>query len=157
MSARAPAIGPADAGPPSGRSGWCAARATGCRRTAPGWPGSSGCCSTASRRAGYEPMRTPVLEFTELHERKSGAGIVSKLFELAGAGPGGHLPPPRADGRDRPRVHRGAASAPPCPGGSASSGPVFRYETTRAATGSASSPRSASSCSAPAGRLPTPR
>ena len=33
-------------------------------------------------RAGYEPIRTPILEFTELHERKSGAGIVSKLFEL---------------------------------------------------------------------------
>ncbi|MGZ3318341.1 MAG: ATP phosphoribosyltransferase regulatory subunit, partial [Isosphaeraceae bacterium] len=28
------------------------------------------------RRAGYEPMRTPILEFAELHERKSGAGIV---------------------------------------------------------------------------------
>ena len=34
-------------------------------------------------QAGYAPMRTPVLEFTELHERKSGAGIVSKLYELA--------------------------------------------------------------------------
>ena len=45
----------------------------------------------ASRRlraAGYEPIRTPVLEFTELHERKSGAGIVSKLFELASGGTG---------------------------------------------------------------------
>src|SRR5689334_22540900 len=39
-------------------------------------------------RAGYEPLRTPVLEFTELHERKSGAGIVAKLFELAGIGTG---------------------------------------------------------------------
>src|SRR5438309_10183508 len=38
------------------------------------------------RRAGYEPMRTPILEFSELHERKSGAGIVAKLFEVRGAG-----------------------------------------------------------------------
>lgn len=38
------------------------------------------------RRAGYEPMRTPVLEFSELHERKSGAGIVARLFEIAGGG-----------------------------------------------------------------------
>src|ERR1039458_2575092 len=40
-------------------------------------------------RSGYEPIRTPILEFTELHERKSGAGIVSKLFELASSGPAG--------------------------------------------------------------------
>src|SRR5215475_2397827 len=40
-------------------------------------------------RAGYDPLRTPVLEFTELHERKSGAGIVAKLFELPGAGQSG--------------------------------------------------------------------
>ena len=33
--------------------------------------------------------RTPVLERSELHERKSGAGIVAKLYELAGSGPGG--------------------------------------------------------------------
>src|SRR5580700_2041192 len=39
-------------------------------------------------RAGYEPLATPVLEFTELHERKSGAGIVAKLFELSGMGTG---------------------------------------------------------------------
>ena len=39
-------------------------------------------------RAGYEPIRTPILEFTELHERKSGAGIVSKLFELTSGGTG---------------------------------------------------------------------
>src|SRR4051812_15895573 len=38
-------------------------------------------------RAGYVPMRTPILEFTELHERKSGAGIVSKLFAVADGDP----------------------------------------------------------------------
>ncbi len=32
--------------------------------------------------AGYESMRIPVLELTDLHERKSGAGIVSKLFAV---------------------------------------------------------------------------
>src|ERR1700691_5485584 len=37
-------------------------------------------------RASYDPIHTPILEFTDLHERKSGAGIVSKLFELAGGG-----------------------------------------------------------------------
>ena len=39
------------------------------------------------RRAGYEPMRTPILEFAVLHERKSGAGIVARLFEISGGGP----------------------------------------------------------------------
>ena len=34
-------------------------------------------------RAGYESIRTPILEFSDLHERKSGAGIVARLFELA--------------------------------------------------------------------------
>ena len=37
-------------------------------------------------QAGYQPIRTPILEFTDLHERKSGAGIVSRLFELVGGG-----------------------------------------------------------------------
>ena len=60
---------------------------------------------------------------TELHERKSGAGIVAKLFELAGGhGPGRRLPPPRADGRDRPGLHRRAEPPRPCPGGSATPG-----------------------------------
>ncbi len=39
-------------------------------------------------RAGYDRIRTPILEHVELHERKSGAGIVAKLFELAGGAPG---------------------------------------------------------------------
>ena len=39
-------------------------------------------------RAGYDRLRTPVLERIDLHERKSGAGIVSKLFELSGTASG---------------------------------------------------------------------
>ena len=35
-------------------------------------------------RAGYDRLATPVLEPVELHERKSGAGIVSKLFLVQG-------------------------------------------------------------------------
>src|ERR1700733_10337833 len=34
--------------------------------------------------AGYDRLNTPVLDPVELHERKSGAGIVGKLFELPG-------------------------------------------------------------------------
>ena len=53
-------------------------------------PGDSGRLAGLERllldrfaRAGYQAARTPVLEPTELHERKSGAGIVAQLFELA--------------------------------------------------------------------------
>ena len=38
--------------------------------------------------AGYDRLNTPVLEPVELHERKSGAGIVGKLFEVVGQGGG---------------------------------------------------------------------
>ena len=37
-------------------------------------------------RAGYDRLATPILEPVELHERKSGAGIVSKLFLVSGTG-----------------------------------------------------------------------
>ena len=81
-------------------------------------------------RAGYEPLRTPVLEPTELHERKSGAGIVSKLFELAGGsgGPSGVcLRPELTAGIVRAYT---AAKIPPQPPWRVSHvGPVFRYET----------------------------
>ncbi len=36
-------------------------------------------------RAGYDRLATPVLEPVELHERKSGAGIVAKLFSVDGS------------------------------------------------------------------------
>lgn len=77
--------------------------------------------------AGYRRMRTPVLEFAELHERKSGAGIVSKLYEVA-------------DGSDRPlclrpeltagivRAYNALEVAPSLPWRVSASGPVFRRE-----------------------------
>jgi histidyl-tRNA synthetase len=79
-------------------------------------------------RAGYLPIRTPILEFTELHERKSGAGIVSKLFELAGAGPAGICLRPELTA-SIVRAFAAAAESPPLPCRVSSSGPVFRYET----------------------------
>lgn len=83
-------------------------------------------------RAGYEPLRTPVLEPTELHERKSGAGIVSKLFELAGGSTGQEgvcLRPELTAGIVRAYT---AAQMPPDPPWRVShAGPVFRYETPR--------------------------
>jgi len=77
-------------------------------------------------RAGYQPVRTPILEFTELHERKSGAGIVSKLFELASC-PGGVCLRPELTAS----IVRAFTEAPECPAlpwRVCSSGPVFRYE-----------------------------
>ena len=77
--------------------------------------------------AGYRRMRTPVLEFAELHERKSGAGIVSKLFEVL-------------DGSERPlclrpeltagivRAYNALEVAPSLPWRVSASGPVFRRE-----------------------------
>ena len=46
-------------------------------------------CSDGFRGRGTSRSARPILEYTELHERKSGAGIVSKLFELADGGPAG--------------------------------------------------------------------
>jgi histidyl-tRNA synthetase len=81
-------------------------------------------------RAGYEPMRTPVLEPTELHERKSGAGIVARLYGVAGG-----------DARRlclRPELTAGIVRAytatpepPPLPWRVSLAGPVFRHETLR--------------------------
>ena len=80
------------------------------------------------RRAGYRAMRTPILEFSELHERKSGAGIVANLFEVKGAG--------TTDVCLRPeltasivRAYVEAEVAPPLPFRVAMSGPVFRFQT----------------------------
>ena len=78
-------------------------------------------------RAGCVPIRTPILEVTELHERKSGAGIVSKLFELGDGLPNRLCLRPELTASivraytDRRNLRR-------CPGGSAASGPVFRFE-----------------------------
>jgi histidyl-tRNA synthetase len=79
-------------------------------------------------RAGYEPIRTPILEFTELHERKSGAGIVSKLFELTSGGTGAICLRPELTA-SIVRAFTEAKDCPPLPWRVSSSGPVFRYET----------------------------
>ena len=81
-------------------------------------------------RSGYRPIRIPVLEHTELHERKSGAGIVSKLYELAD----GHqarvcLRPELTAGVVRAYIE--AEQAPASPWRVCVSGPVFRYEAMR--------------------------
>jgi histidyl-tRNA synthetase len=83
-------------------------------------------------RAGYEPLATPVLEFTELHERKSGAGIVAKLFELAGMGTGQGgvcLRPELTAGIVR--AYTAAPEPPVLPWRVSHAGVVFRYETPR--------------------------
>jgi histidyl-tRNA synthetase len=83
-------------------------------------------------RAGYEPLATPVLEFTELHERKSGAGIVAKLFELAstGTGHGGVCLRPELTA-GIVRAYTAAPEPPILPWRVSHSGVVFRYETPR--------------------------
>ena len=78
-------------------------------------------------RSGYQPIRTPILEFTELHERKSGAGIVSKLFELASGGPAGICLRPELTA-SIVRAFVEASECPSLPWRVSSSGPVFRYE-----------------------------
>jgi len=77
--------------------------------------------------AGYTPMRTPILEFTELHERKSGAGIVAKLFELPANGPPGTCLRPELTA-GIVRVYTEASECPPLPWRVCMSGPVFRYQ-----------------------------
>ncbi len=79
-------------------------------------------------RAGYEPVRTPVLEPTELHERKSGAGIVSKLFEITAAGPSSVCLRPELTA-GIVRAYIGAEVPPNTPWRVSHAGPVFRYET----------------------------
>jgi histidyl-tRNA synthetase len=81
-------------------------------------------------RAGYEPLRTPVLEFTELHERKSGAGIVAKLFELSGTGQGGVCLRPELTA-GIVRAYTAAEEPPALPWRVSHAGPVFRFETPR--------------------------
>lgn len=77
--------------------------------------------------AGYEPVRTPILEFSELHERKSGAGIVSKLFALADGGPNGICLRPELTA-SIVRAYAEAPDCPPLPWRVSASGPVFRFE-----------------------------
>src|SRR5215210_1870558 len=78
-------------------------------------------------QAGYAPMRTPVLEYTELHERKSGAGIVSKLYEMAA----GRLCLRPELTASIVRAYTAAAEPPALPWRVSLAGPVFRHEPPR--------------------------
>jgi histidyl-tRNA synthetase len=79
------------------------------------------------RRAGYLPMRTPILEFAELHERKSGAGIVAKLFELPAAGTTSICLRPELTA-SIVRAYVEAEECPLLPFRVAMVGPVFRFQ-----------------------------
>jgi histidyl-tRNA synthetase len=72
-------------------------------------------------------MRTPILEFSELHERKSGAGIVAKLFDVPAAGPAPICLRPELTA-SIVRAYAEAEGCPPLPWRVSMSGPVFRYE-----------------------------
>jgi histidyl-tRNA synthetase len=78
-------------------------------------------------RAGYRPMRTPILEFAELHERKSGAGIVAKLFEVPGAGTAEICLRPELTA-SIVRAYAEAETCPPLPFRVSMAGPVFRFQ-----------------------------
>lgn len=77
-------------------------------------------------RAGYKRARTPVLELTDLHDRKSGAGIVAKLFDVTGAGTSGACLRPELTA-GVVRAYAEADEPPAIPWRVSVSGPVFRY------------------------------
>lgn len=77
-------------------------------------------------RAGYKPARTPVLELADLHDRKSGAGIVAKLFDVSGAGASGVCLRPELTA-GVVRAYAEADEPPALPWRVSVSGPVFRY------------------------------
>jgi histidyl-tRNA synthetase len=78
------------------------------------------------RRAGYQTMRTPILEFSELHERKSGAGIVANLFEVKRPGTAEICLRPELTA-SIVRAFVEAEEPPLVPFRIAMSGPVFRF------------------------------
>jgi histidyl-tRNA synthetase len=78
-------------------------------------------------RAGYRPMRTPILEFSELHERKSGAGIVARLFDVPDAGTAPICLRPELTA-SIVRAYAEVAECPPLPLRVSMSGPVFRFQ-----------------------------
>jgi histidyl-tRNA synthetase len=78
-------------------------------------------------RAGYAPMRTPALEPVELHERKSGAGIVSRLFELSDAHQARLCLRPELTA-SIVRAYTDLPEAPSLPWRVSMAGPVFRFE-----------------------------
>jgi histidyl-tRNA synthetase len=76
-------------------------------------------------RAGYRRLRTPILEPTELHERTSGARIVSKLFRVAESH--GERPCLRPEWTASiVRAFAGQDPPPPLPWRVSYAGPVFR-------------------------------
>jgi histidyl-tRNA synthetase len=77
--------------------------------------------------AGYEPIRTPILEYSELHERKSGAGIVAKLYEVAGGAQNRLCLRPELTA-SIVRAYTDARVKPTLPWRVSMSGPVFRVE-----------------------------
>ena len=77
-------------------------------------------------QAGYDRLRTPVLEPVELHARKSGAAIVSKLFEVNGAEVPACLRPEFTAGIVR--TFSAMEQTPTLPWRVCVSGPVFRNE-----------------------------
>src|SRR3954468_8984349 len=78
-------------------------------------------------RAGYDPLRTPILEYTELHERKSGAGIVAKLYELSNGRAARLCLRPELTA-SIVRAYTAAEEAPALPWRVSMSGPAFRYQ-----------------------------
>ena len=81
-------------------------------------------------RAGYDRIRTPILEPVELHERKSGAGIVGKLFTLDGdAGASVCLRPELTAGVVR--AYAEGRSAAPSPWRVSHAGTAFRHESNK--------------------------
>ncbi len=80
-------------------------------------------------RAGYRRIATPILEFVELHERKSGAGIVAKLFELAGHAPNRVCLRPELTA-GIVRAYAASDPAPALPWRVSHAGPAFRHEAT---------------------------
>ena len=78
-------------------------------------------------RVGYDRLATPILEPVELHERKSGAGIVAKLFHLSGStSPRVCLRPELTAGVVR--AYTATESAPALPWRVSHAGPAFRHE-----------------------------
>jgi histidyl-tRNA synthetase len=76
-------------------------------------------------RAGYQRLRTPILEPIELHERTSGARIVSKLFRLADSH--GDRPCLRPEWTASiVRAYSSQQPTPPSPWRVSYAGPVFR-------------------------------
>jgi histidyl-tRNA synthetase len=78
-------------------------------------------------RSGYAPMRTPILEHAELHERKSGAGIVSKLYGVVNGHQGAICLRPELTA-SIVRAYTAAPVPPPLPWRVSATGPVFRHE-----------------------------